>query len=105
MGTIWEQKHFKVKGFLNFSYEAPMHKVPKTWEKWISLRRESINTSSLWVWVKQKSIQFPKHGKSEFSYYGKSMGKTDIPKLCVYQLFWVKQKYIQFQKHGESGFP
>ena len=40
MGTIWEQKHFKVKGFLNFSYEAPMHKVPKTWENWISIRRE-----------------------------------------------------------------
>ena len=25
--------------------------------------------------VKQKSMQFPKHGKSEFSLYGKSMGK------------------------------
>ena len=77
--------------------KVDFHKTRKVWE--------SINTSSLWVWVKQKSIQFPKLGKNEFSYYGKSMGKTDIPKLWVYQLFWVKQKYIQFQKHGESGFP
>ena len=25
--------------------------------------------------LKQKSMQFPKHGKSEFPLYGKSMGK------------------------------
>ena len=32
---------FKVKeGFLNFLYEAEIHVVPKTWEKWISIVRE-----------------------------------------------------------------
>ena len=30
--------------------------------------------------VKQKSIQFPKHGKSELPYYGKSIGKHKHPK-------------------------
>ena len=32
-----KQKHFKVKGFLNFSNEAEIHVVPKTWKKWISI--------------------------------------------------------------------
>ena len=35
-----KQKHFKVKGFLNFSFEAEIHAVSKTWEKWISIVRE-----------------------------------------------------------------
>ena len=35
-----KHKHFKVKGFLNFSCEAEIHAVSKTWEKWISLVRE-----------------------------------------------------------------
>ena len=38
-GKIWESKHFKVKCFLNFSYEAEIHAVPKIYEKWISLLR------------------------------------------------------------------
>ena len=29
-----KQKHFKVKGFLNFLYESEIHAVPKTCEKW-----------------------------------------------------------------------
>ena len=33
-------KHLKVKSFLNFSFEAEIHAVPKTWEKWISIVRE-----------------------------------------------------------------
>ena len=35
-----KHKHIKVKGFLNFSYEAEIHAVPKTWEKWISIVQE-----------------------------------------------------------------
>ena len=36
-----KHKHFKVKGFLIFSYEAEIiHAVPKSWEKWISILRE-----------------------------------------------------------------
>ena len=31
--SVWKQKHFKVKGFLNFSYEAKTH-------EWISIVRE-----------------------------------------------------------------
>ena len=69
-------KHFKVKGFWNFFHEAEIHAVPNTWEKWFSIAQEKYgktNISNLWVsqifWMKhkQKSIQFPKHGKSEFS--------------------------------------
>ena len=36
-----KHKHLKVKVFLNFSYEAEIHAVPKTWEKWISTVREN----------------------------------------------------------------
>ena len=32
-----KHKHFTIKGFLNFSYEAEIHEVPKIWEKWISI--------------------------------------------------------------------
>ena len=35
-----KHKHFKVKGFLNFLYEAEVHAVPKIWENWISIARE-----------------------------------------------------------------
>ena len=35
-----KHKYFKVMGFLNFSYEAEVHAVPKTWKKWISIVRE-----------------------------------------------------------------
>ena len=31
--------------------------------------------------MKQKSIQSPKHGKSEYPYYGKSMGKSKYSKV------------------------
>ena len=37
-----KQKHFKVKGFLNFLYESKIHAVPKTCEKWISIVRKSM---------------------------------------------------------------
>ena len=32
-----KHKHFKVKCFLNFWYEAEIHAVLKIWEKWISM--------------------------------------------------------------------
>ena len=35
-----KHKHVKVKGFLNFSYEAEIHAVPKTYEKGISIVKE-----------------------------------------------------------------
>ena len=72
---IWEtHKHFKVKCFWNFSLEAEIQSIPKTWEKWIPIRREKYgkkaNIPKCWVseifWVKQKSRQCPKYGKSEF---------------------------------------
>ena len=46
-----KHKHFKVKYFWNFSLEAEIHAVPKTWEKWISIIRE-------------------KHGKTHFKFMG-----------------------------------
>ena len=35
-----KQKHFKVKGSLNFLYEPQIDEVPKTWEKCVSIVRE-----------------------------------------------------------------
>ena len=35
-----KHKNFKVKDFLNFSYEEEIHEVPKTYKKWASLVRE-----------------------------------------------------------------
>ena len=72
--SMEKHKHFKCMGFLNISDEAKIHTVPKIWEKWISIIREKYgkkaNILKCWVaqifWVKQKSIQFPNYGKSEF---------------------------------------
>ena len=35
-----KHKHFKLMGFLNISYEAQIHTIPKTWGKWISIVQE-----------------------------------------------------------------
>ena len=34
--------------------------------------------------VKQKTVQFPKHGKSELPYYGKSIGKRKHPEAMSF---------------------
>ena len=51
--------------------KVDFHSTGKVWE--------NTKISNLWVsqkfWVKRKSIQFPKYGKSEFPQYGKNMGK------------------------------
>ena len=54
---------------------------------------------------KEKSIQFPKHEKSEFPWYSESMEKHKHLKLCVSLIFHVKQKSMQFPKHGKNEFP
>ena len=35
-----KQKHLKVKDFLNLWYEAEIHAVPKTCEKWTPIAQE-----------------------------------------------------------------
>ena len=80
-------KHFKFMNFLNILGEAEIHGFPKTWVKWISkvrnnygktrtfqiyrffkcfgLNRNPYNSQNMGV--KQKSLQFPKYRKSEFT--------------------------------------
>ena len=77
-----KHKHFKVKDFLNFSREAEYHAVPKTWYEWIPMLREKYEKTQTFqlrvsyiFHMKQKSIQFPNCGMSEFSCYGTSMEK------------------------------
>ena len=62
-------------GLLHILCEAETHTIPKTWENWIwvvqgKVRAKMRNIPKLWVSliysVKQKSIPFPNHGKSEF---------------------------------------
>ena len=72
--SMGKHNHFKLIVLLNISDEAEIHRIPKTWEKCIPIiwgkygKKENI--PYCWVskifWVKQKSIQFPKYGKSEF---------------------------------------
>ena len=38
--SMGKHKHFRFMGFLNFSDEAEIHTIPKTWEKWIPIIRE-----------------------------------------------------------------
>ena len=78
-----KHKHLKFMGFLNISDEAEIHAIHKKMGKVNSHSkgkiRENTNISKLRVsgifCLKQKSMQFPKYGKSGLPLYGKSMGK------------------------------
>ena len=109
-----KHKHLKFMGFLNISDEAEIHTIHKKMGKVNSHSkgkiRENTNISNLRVsgifCLKQKSMQFPKYGKSGLPLYRKSMGKN--PKhseVMGFSTFWVKQKSIQFPKYGKSEFP
>ena len=70
--SIRKHKRFKFMGSLKILDEAEIHTFPETWETWIPIIREKYGEKnkhskvSQLFWVKQKSIQFPKYGKSEF---------------------------------------
>ena len=72
--SMGKHNHFKLIVLLNLSDEAEIHTISKTWEECIPIIREKYgekaNIPYGWVskivWVKQKSIQFPKYRKSEF---------------------------------------
>ena len=69
-----KHKHFKVKGFLNFSYEAEIHAVPKTWEKWISIVREKYGKTQTF-----QIYGFLKYfGLSRTPYNSQNMGKVNL---------------------------
>ena len=75
-GNNWilgKHKHSKVMGFLHISCVTLIHAIPKIWEKWIPKVRKKYgktNISKLRISglfsLKQKSMQFPKYGKSGF---------------------------------------
>ena len=108
-----KDKHFKFKGFLNFSYEADIHLVPKTWEKWIPIVREKYGKTQTF-----QIYGFLKYfGCSKNPYNSQNMGKvnshskekiwenTNISKLRVSGIFCLKQKSMQFPKYRKSGLP
>ena len=85
-----KHKYLKVKGFLNFSYEAEIYAVPKTWEKWISIVREKYRktqTFQIYGFLKyfglSKSIKMSKYGKSYSHSQRKIWENTNISKLRV----------------------
>ena len=75
-GNNWilgKHKHSKVMGFLHISCVTLIQTIPKRWEKWIPKVRKKYgktNISKLRISeifsLKQKSMQFPKYGKSGF---------------------------------------
>ena len=107
-----KHKHFKVKGFWNFSYQAEVHVVPKTWEKWISIVRKKhgkIQTFQIYgflkyFWCSRNPYNSQIMGKVNSLNTGKVWKKTNIRKLWISHIFWVKQKSIPFPKHGKSEF-
>ena len=55
-------KRLKVEGFLNFSYEAEIHSVPKTQKKWIFVAQEKHG----------------KHKHSKFMGFSNILGEAEI---------------------------
>ena len=60
-------------GFLNISGGTENHTTPKTWEKKIDItqekygKKQTFESYDFLKYFRQKSIQFPKYGKSEFT--------------------------------------
>ena len=105
-------KHFKVKCFLKFLYEAEIHAFPKTWEKWIPQYRKGMKKHKHFKFMTFLNISgaaeihtTPKTWENRIFIIREKYGKKNIRKLWVSQIFWVKQKSIRFQKHGKRGFP
>ena len=80
-----KHKNFKFKGFLNFSYEAEIHEVPKTQEKWISIvrekygKRETFQIYGFLKYLGEAEIhQFQNMGKVNPHNTGKVWEKTNI---------------------------
>ena len=69
-----KHKHFKVQSFLDFSYEAEIHAVPKTWKKWISIvRKQHEKTQTFQI------CGFLKYfGWSRNPYNSQNMGKVNF---------------------------
>ena len=44
--SMGKHKHFKFMGFLNISYEAEIHTIPRTREKWVPIIRENYGKKS-----------------------------------------------------------
>ena len=83
----------------------------KTWEKWISIVRvkyRKTQTFQIYRFLKcfgcrRNPYNSQNIGKVDFHNTGKVWENTNIPRLCVSQIFWVKLKPTQFPKHGNGG--
>ena len=108
-----KHKHFKVKCFWNFSLEAEIHAVPKTWENCIFIIQEKYAKTQTF-----QSVGFLKYfGWSRNPYSSQNMGKvnshskgkiwenTNISKWRISGIIYLKQKSMQFPKYGKSGLP
>ena len=69
-----KHKHFKFKGFLNFSYQAEIHLVPETWKKWISIAREKYGkTQTFQIYGFLKYFEWSRN-----PYNAQNMGKVNL---------------------------
>ena len=84
-----KHKHFKVKCFWNFSLDAEIHAVPKTWEKWISIIREKYGkTQTFQIYGFLKYFRWSRNpyncqnlGKVNFHNTGKVWAKNKHSKV------------------------
>ena len=87
-----KHKHFKVKHFLNFPYEAEIHTAPKTREKWISKAREKYGkTQTFQIYGFLKYFGWRRNpynsqniGKANFHSEGKVWENTEISHSLCY---------------------
>ena len=90
-----KQKHFRVKCFWNFSLDAEIHAVPKTWEKWISIIREKYGKTETF-----QIYGFLKYfGWSRNPYNSQNLGKVNFHNTGK---VWEKNKHSKvmgFSRH------
>ena len=87
-----KDKHFKFKGFLNFSYEAEIHVVPKTWESGISIvqeKHEKTQTFQIYGFLKnfgwsRNPCNSQNIGKVNLNSTGKTWKNTGISHIFRY---------------------
>ena len=79
-----KHKHFKVKGFLNFSYETEIHAFPETWEKQISIVLGNMGKHRYFKFMglgQAEIRKIPKTWEKGILIIWEKYGKKDIPKL------------------------
>ena len=97
----------------SISRKIETHAIPKTWENWILIVRETYGKTQTFqsygflTYFMSDTIPYNSQNMRKVNSYSKEKiwENTNISKLRVSEIFYLKQKSMQIPKHGKSKFP